>query len=83
MGHACRSSPDEIGLLNPLGCCLSYADRRVGLLQHHEAGNRITEGHKVLARETATFSLSYMSDTRKAVVLFSSNDSERKDSRVS
>jgi len=32
----------------------------------------------VYARETATFSPSYMSDTRKAVVLFGSNDSKRK-----
>jgi hypothetical protein len=51
-------------------------------MQGHEAGNRITEGHKVSARETATFSPSYMSDTRKAVVPFGSNDFERKGSRT-
>jgi len=73
---------NTLGLPNPLGFCIGYADRRVGLIQGHEAGNRIAEGQKVYARETATFSPSYMSDTRKAVVLFGSNDSKRKGSRT-
>ena len=34
---------NTLGLPNPLGFCIGYADRRVGLVQGHEAGNRIAK----------------------------------------
>ena len=73
---------NTLGLPNPLGGCIGYAGRRSGLIQRHEAGNRIAEGHKVHSVKRFVFSPSYMSDTREAVVLFGSNDFKRKSSRA-